>query len=142
MAAVTVVKVRHVTPVGYEYIVRAEVDGAVAAGDQLVHAGTIGASGHPIYSKAATNAVSAHGMALEDATVAGQVIDLGIVGEADGFSGMTPGAGLYPSGSTAGKLDTTATTYYAAATTPAVAVPARPQVRARTTTRVLYNYLP
>jgi hypothetical protein len=142
MAAVTVVKVRHVTPVGYEFIQRGEVDAAVVAGDQLVYAGTIGASGHPIYSKAPTSAVSANGMALEDATVAGQVIDVGKLGEADGFSGLTAGTALYPSGSTAGKLDTTATTYYSVATTPAVAVPARSQVRAHTATRVTYNYLP
>lgn len=142
MAALTVVKVRHVTPVAYEYIVRGEVDGAVTAGDQLVQSGSMGASGHPIYSKAATSDVSAHGMALEDALVAGQVIDVGKLGEADGFSGLTPGAAAYTSSGTAGKLDTTARTFYAVATTPAVAVPVKAQVRALTTTRVAYNYMP
>lgn len=142
MAAPTIATLRHATPVGYEFIVRGEVDSAVAVGDQLKLAGTTGTSGHPVYSLVATSDVSAHGIALEAASAAGKVIDIGIVGEIDGFSGLTPGTAYYPNGSTAGKLDTTATTFYSAATTPAVAVPVRPQIRARTATRMAYNYLP
>jgi hypothetical protein len=140
MSAVTRVKARHVAPVGYEYIVRGRVSETLTAGDQVVQTGTT-SDGHPVYSKAGTSVTAAHGIALEDATAIGQLIDIGKVGEMDGFSGMTPGADIFPSASTAGGLDTTAPAAYSVATTPAVAVPALPKVRALTATRIFYNYV-
>lgn len=134
MAAVTVVKCRPCTPVGYEYIVRGTLVSAVVAGDQLVN----GASG---WDLAATSAVAAQGIALTNGYAGQDDFDIGLIGEMDGFSGMTPGAALYPSSGTAGKLDTTATTFYSAGTTPAVAVPVKPQVRALSATRIYYNYV-
>jgi len=134
MAAVTRVKARPVTPVGYEFNDTGTLTEAVTAGDLL----TLGASG---WSKAATSAVNAHGIALQDGFAGQTNFPVGIQGEMDGFSGMTPGTALYPSGATAGGLDTTATTFYSAATTPAVAVPAQPNVRAVSATRIRFNFV-
>lgn len=135
MAAVTRVKARPCTPVGYEVVEKsATLTEAVVAGDLL----TLGASG---WSKAATSTVNAHGIALQDGYAGQKDASVGIQGEMDGFSGMTPGAPLYPSGTTAGGIDTTAPTSYSAATTPAVAVPAAPDIRAVTASRIRYRFI-
>lgn len=138
MAAVTRVKARPVTPVGYEVNDKGTLTEDVTAGDQLVISGESG--GVKTWSKAPTDAIEADGIALTDG-FSGGVADVGIQGEMDGFSGMTVGDLLYPSGSTAGGLDTTATTFYSAATTPAVAVPAPARVKAIGATRIRYSYL-
>lgn len=133
MAAVTKVKVRPVTPVAYEVNDKGTLVVDVLAGDLLI----ITASG---WDKATTSTPEAHGIALLDG-FAGGVASVGIQGEMDGFSGLTPGNTLYPSGSVAGGIDTTATTYYSAATTPAVAVPAIPRIRAVSATRIRYCFV-
>src|SRR5688572_26070607 len=102
MAAVTRVKARPCTPVGYEVVeAAATLTEAVTAGDLL----TLGSSG---WSKAAGDGsvLNAHGIALQDGYAGQKDASIGIQGEMDGFSGMTPGAPLYPSGSVAGGIDT------------------------------------
>lgn len=134
MAAVTRVTARPVTPVGYEFYDSGTLTEDVTAGDLLIN----GASG---WSKATTSTVNAHGIALQDGYSGQANFPIGVQGEVDGFSGMTPGTALYPSGSTAGGLDTTAPTFYPAATTPAVAVPAQPNVRAVSATRIRFSFV-
>lgn len=101
MAAVTRVKGRPCTPAGYEVNDKGTLTEAVNAGDLLKN----GASG---WSKAAAGATEADGIALQDGYSGQSGFSIGIQGEMDGFSGMTPGTALYPSGSVAGGLDTTA----------------------------------
>lgn len=123
MAAVTFTKARHMTPVAYEVIVRGYLAGAVTAGMPLVE----GSTG---WTKAATTDVTAHGIALQDGA-AGETIDVGKLGELELIgNNLVRGTAYYPSGSTAGGIDDTAPTFYSAATTPAVAVPVFPQMRA------------
>lgn len=141
MAAVTRVKAHPVSPPAYEVNDKGQAAVAIVAGDQLVLVTTTPGNGfEKVWDKASTSALEADGIALMDAK-AGAIVSVGIQGEIDGFSGMTPGAKLYPSGSTAGGLDTTATTFYSAATSPAVAVPAPARVKAITATRIRYSYL-
>jgi hypothetical protein len=135
MAAVTVVKARPVTPVGYEVN-----DGPGFSATEDLVAGNLLVLGASGWSKTPTNTVEPHGICLKDCP-SGFTPDVGIQGEMDGFSGLTPGAPLYPSGSTAGGIDTTATTFYNAATTPAVAVPASARIRAVSTTRIRFNFI-
>jgi hypothetical protein len=111
-----------VTPVGYEVVDKGKLTQDVVAGDLL----TLGASG---WSKAAAGAAEAHGIALQNGYNGQAGFSVGIQGEMDGFSGMTPGAPLFPSGSVAGGLDTTQPT-------DAVA-----RVRAVTATRIRYNFV-
>lgn len=106
MAAITVVKARPCSPAGYEVVDKTTaalpllVD--VVAGDEL----TLGSTGWGLAP--ITGITEADGIALQPG-YAGQVgFDVGIHGEMDGFSGLTPGAPLYPSVATAGKLNTTA----------------------------------
>ncbi|OJW05787.1 MAG: hypothetical protein BGO39_05005 [Chloroflexi bacterium 54-19] len=138
MAAVTRVKARPVTPVGYEVNDKGTLTEDVIAGDQLVISGEV--ANVKQWSKCPTTAKEADGIALTDGFNGG-VADVGIQGEMDGFSGMTPSTPLYPSGTTTGGLDTTAPTFYSAATTPAVAVPAPARVKAIGATRIRFNYL-
>lgn len=142
MAAVTRVKAHPVSPPAYEVNDKGQAAAALVAGDQLVLVTTTPGNGfEKVWDKAPTTGITeADGIALMDAK-SGAIVSVGIQGEMDGFSGMTPGAKLYPSGSTAGGLDTTALTYYSAATSPAVAVPAPARVKAITATRIRYSYL-
>jgi hypothetical protein len=134
MAAVTRVKARPVTPAGYEVVDKGIAVEAWVAGDLLVN----GASG---WSKAPTGTLLAHGIALQDAYAGQGGCSIGLHGEMDGFSGLTPGDPLYPSGAVAGGLDTTAAVWSAAATTPAVSVGVQPQIRAATATRIRYLFV-
>lgn len=137
MAAITRVKARPVAPVGYEVNDKGQAAAAIVAGDLLVITnGTPGNGFDKVWDKAPTSTVNAHGIALMDCA-AGQVVSVGIQGELDGYSGMTPGAAAYPSGSVAGGLDTTAPSY--AATTPVV--PAIPNIRSVTATRIRFNFV-
>lgn len=130
MAAVTRVKARPCTPAAYEVVERAATLTAnVTAGDLL----TLGASG---WSPAAAGTTAAHGIALQDGYAGQGDASVGIQGEMDGFSGMTPGAPLYPSPSVAGGIDTTAPTI---ATTPAVPITA--DIRAVTASRIRYRFI-
>lgn len=134
MSAVTRVKAHPVTPVGYEVVDKGLLTGDVVAGDLL----TLGAGG---WSKAATSVKNAHGIALMDGYAGQGGFSVGIQGEMDGFSGMTPGTPLYPSGSTAGGIDTTAPVFYTVATDPVADVPAQADIRAVTATRIRYSFV-
>lgn len=140
MAAITVTRARPVSPPGYEVNDKCVLASDVVAGDQLVYTGTV-TDGLPVMDLAATAAVEADAIALQNGYTGQRGFSVGIQGEMDGFSGLTAGAPLYPSTATAGKLDTTATISYNAATTPAVAVPAPAKVKAVSATRIRYNYL-
>jgi hypothetical protein len=95
------VKARVCTPVGYEVVDRGKAVTAWTAGDQLKN-------GDGGWSKLPAGAAEADGIGLMDAYAGQDGCDIGIHGEMDGFSGMTPGTPLYPSASVAGGLDTTA----------------------------------
>lgn len=129
MAAVNKGKVRNVTPVAYEFNVRARLsEDITGAGVQLVYTGVI-ADGVPVMSKAPIAGITeAHGISLEKGS-AGDVIDVGISGELDGFTGMTAGAAIYPSTATAGEMDTTAIAN------------AVVRVRAHSATRIRFHYV-
>jgi hypothetical protein len=101
VAAVTRVKARPCTPVGYEVVDVGTVTEAVVAGDLLKN--TVNG-----WTKLAAEAVEADGIALQDYYAGQGGCSIGIHGEIDGFSGMTPGTPLYPSGAVAGGIDTTA----------------------------------
>lgn len=140
MAAVTRVKGRPCAPVGYEVNdtgAFAAAAGTVLAGDLLVITNEVPPAGHEkVWGKAPAGATAAHGIALMDG-YAGGTASVGIQGEMDGFSGMTPGAAAYPSATVAGGLDTTAPTYVA--TTPPV--PALPLIRAVTASRIRFSFV-
>lgn len=122
MAAVTRVKARHVTPVNYEVVDKGLAAEAITAGDLVKNT----ASG---WVKLPGGELEAHGIALKDYYAGQDGCDFGIQGEMDGFSGLTPGAPLYPSASVAGGLDTTAV------------VGATIRVRAAKATRIRYNFV-
>jgi hypothetical protein len=138
MAAITRVKARPASPTGYEVNDSGAYTEDVVAGDLLVINGESG--GRKTWGKAPTTAKEGHGIALMDGYTGGTA-EVGIQGEMDGYSGLTPGADLYPSGSVAGGIDTTAPAFYAVATTPAVSVPAATRIRAVGTTRIRYNFI-
>src|SRR5437868_111246 len=136
MAAVTVGTLHPVSPPGYEVNDKGQAKVAITKGQLLIITNdTPNAGFEKVWDKAATSTTTAHGIALMDAA-AGAVVSVGIQGEMDGFSGLTAGAPLFPSGSVAGGIDTTAPTAFA--TTPAVT--ASPNVRAVSPTRIRYNF--
>lgn len=120
MAAVTRGTARPCTPVGYEVVDTGKAVSAWTAGDLL----KLGASG---WAKTTAGATEADGIALQDAYAGQQGCSIGIQGEMDGWSGMTPGTPLYPSGSVAGGLDTTAAGVI--------------RVKAVTATRIRFNFV-
>jgi hypothetical protein len=126
MAAITRVAPLHVSPPAYEVIDRGRATEAIAVSDQIVIAGNSGSEQR--VSKCAAGAIECHGIALNSATAEG-LVEYGVQGEMDGFSGLTPGAPLYPSASTAGVIDTTATA------TPIA------RVRAILPTRIRYSFV-
>ncbi|HEY0006927.1 MAG TPA: hypothetical protein VGB17_19260 [Pyrinomonadaceae bacterium] len=128
MAAVTRVKARPCTPVGYEVVDRVELAEDVVAGDLLVFTGAM-SEGQAVMEKAGTSEIEPDAIALQDEFAGKRGYSVGIQGEMDGFSGMTPKTPLYPSGSTAGGLDTTA---------PEGAVI---RIKAVTATRIRYNFV-
>lgn len=134
MAAVTLVRPKFVSPVGYEVFDKGVTTEVILAG-QLVKQGASGWALNP------TNNAYPSAVAAQDFYAGQGGCDFLIIGEMDGFTGLTPGAPLFPSASAAGGIDTTAFVAYNAATTPAVAVPAAPQMRAATTTRIRFNFV-
>lgn len=122
MAAVTRVKGRPVTPVGYEVVDPGLAAEDFEAGDQakLTAAGWV---------KLPAGADEADGIALQKYYAGQGGCSFGIHGEMDGFSGLTPGTRLYPSASVAGGLDTTAVSG------------ATVRVKAVTATRIRYCYV-
>jgi hypothetical protein len=140
MAAVTVGTLHPVSPPGYEVNDKGQAKVAITKGQLLIITNdTPNAGFEKVWDKAATTTSEPHGIALMDAA-AGAVVSVGIQGEMAGYTGLTAGAGLYPSGSVAGGIDTTAPEFYAAATTPAVSVPVASRIRAISTTRIRYNF--
>lgn len=100
MAAVTRgTRVKPVTPAAYEYNEKKLADVDILAG-QLVKISATGVGLNP------TSGTTPSGIALMD-TPAGMLCEFTRQGEIDGFSGLTPGATIYPSASAAGGLDTT-----------------------------------
>lgn len=123
---ITVVKARPCSPAGYEVNDKTTASlpllSAVVAGDLLA----LGSTG---WDKTATSATDADGIALRPG-YAGEVgFDIGIQGEMDGFSGLTPGAGLYPSLTTAGKIETVGNSG------------AVKRIKAVRTTRIRFNFI-
>lgn len=127
MAAVTKVKPRSVQIPGYELNDVCELVAAVDAGDLLVYNG-VEVNGMPQMVRATAGAGEADGIALRDGYAGERGFDVGIIGEMDGFAGLTPGAGLYPSASVAGGIDTTRPTGAAA------------QIKAVRSTRIRFNF--
>lgn len=126
MAAITRVAPLHVSPPAYEVIDRGRATEAIAKSDQIVITGSSGSEQR--VSKCPAGAAECHGIALKPCTLEG-LCEYGVQGEMDGFSGMTPGAALYPSASVAGVIDTAAV---AGATV---------RVRAVLPTRIRYSYV-
>lgn len=93
MAAITKVKPRLVSPVGYESAQHGYATEDLEAGDLVV----IDSSGSPdtrwdvAYEEASAGV--AHGIVLKDCK-AGGTVDVAYAGEMDGFSGLTPGSSL------------------------------------------------
>lgn len=125
MAAVTVSRARPVAPVGYEVNDKCVLSDDVDAGDLLAYTGNM-VNGLAEMGLNPTGA-AAHGIALQDGYDGERGFSVGIQGEMDGFSGLTPGDSLFQGAATAGKMDDAAGT----------AVP----VRAVTATRIRYNFV-
>jgi hypothetical protein len=70
----------------------------------------------------------ADGIALMDGRDGQTGFDIGVIGELDGFSGLTPGASLYPDADTEGGLSTDVLDDFV------------PQVKAIRATRIRFNY--
>lgn len=107
MAAVTRVKSRPTTVVGYEVNDKGSAAEALTAGDLLKITGAT-ANDAPVWSRLPAGQTEADGIALQDFYAGQAGISVGIHGEMAGFSGLTPGAPLYPSATVAGGLDTSA----------------------------------
>ncbi len=101
MAAITRVKSRPVTPVGYEFVSAQNiVTVAVVAGDLLVltvNGWILSTAANPTYKR---------GFAAQDYYAGQKDCSVLTTGEMDGWSGMTPGVPLYPDA--AGGLNDTA----------------------------------
>ena len=103
MATITNDRAHPVSPPGYEVNDTCHLTEDVAAGDLLQYEGTM-SGGQPKMKKCPAGATP-HGIALKDGYQGQRGFDVGIQGEMDGFAGLTPGADLYASGSTAGAID-------------------------------------
>jgi hypothetical protein len=128
MAAITRVRARPCSPVGYEVNDRVVLADDVVAGDLLTYTGAV-TNGLAVMGLAAADAEDVHAIALKNGYDGQEGFDVGIQGEMDGFSGMTPGDLLFPSATVAGGLDDAATTA------------ATPNIRAVSATRIRYNFI-
>lgn len=120
-------EVHPVTPVGYEVNDKCELSEAVEAGDLLKFTGAMSA-GLPVMSRVAAGGADADGIALTKGKAGKRGFSYGVDGEMDGFTGLTPGGRLYPSGSVAGGLDTTVVAAFT------------PRVKAISTTRIRFRF--
>ena len=112
MAAVTKVRPRPVSPPGYEFKDRAQAAEDIDVGELVVINTDTPSNGYEYVVELApadAEPQAIDGIALMDAK-AGGICSIGIIGEMDGFSGMTRGNRLYPSATVAGGIDTVATT--------------------------------
>lgn len=106
MAAVTVGTLHPVSVPGYEYNDKGQAAVAITKGNLLIITATAPGSGYDkVWDKAPITVTDPHGIALMDAA-AGATVSVGIQGEMDGFTGLTPGANVYPSASVIGGIDT------------------------------------
>lgn len=109
MAAVTRVKPRFVSPVGYEELDVCELLEDVQPGDLLEYTGIM-SSGQAVMRILPAGAdAEPDGVALKAGYAGERGFDIGIVFEMDGFSGLTPGDPVYPAGVAGvnGGIDTT-----------------------------------
>jgi hypothetical protein len=129
MAAVTVGTLHPVSPPGYELNDKGQAAVALTKGQLLIiTTATAGSGFDKVWDKCTAGALEPHGIALMDAA-AGGLVSVGIQGEMDGFTGLTQGAALYPSGSVAGGIDTS------------LPAGAPTRIRAVTATRIRYNLI-
>lgn len=103
MASVTRSSPHFVSPPGHEVTDKCELSEDVSAGDLLAYTGAMSA-GQPVMQKCPTGD-EPDGIALKDGKSGKRGFDVGIVGEMDGFSGLSPGADLYASTTTPGDID-------------------------------------
>ena len=92
MAAITVGTPVLVSPVGYENVQHGYASAAFDAGDLVIISGTPPSARWDV-SYAAASAAVAHGIVLKDVE-AGGTAEVAYRGEMEGYSGLTPGAGL------------------------------------------------
>jgi len=130
MAAVTAGTLRPVSPPAYEVNDRGQAAVAITKGQLLIiTAATPGTGYEFVVALATTTTTDPHAIALMDAA-AGSLASIGIQGEMDGYTGLTPGAPLWPSATVAGGTDTTAPTGAGS-----------PRIRALTATRIRYSFV-
>ena len=107
MAALTLGTLNPVTIVGYEVNDRGQAATDITRGQLLsITTATPAAGFSAVWDKAATTVTDPAGIALMDCK-AGGTVSVGIHGEMDGYTGLTPGTFVYPSGTVAGGIDTT-----------------------------------
>lgn len=135
MAAVTVVELHPTLISGYEVNVKGMAVTDLAVGQLLVRdsATTPSRGNKNSWKLAPAGTVQAQGIVLKPCK-AGKTVSVGLQGEMEGFSGLTPGAGLFPSASVAGGIDTTATLA-------GTGVNQKPDIRADSATGIIYNFL-
>lgn len=127
---ITKVAVKPVTPAAMGFTDRAQAAVDLEAGDLVIFNGTTPANRHEkVAAKAPTTGITeAHAIVAKDCP-AGRSVSLFTIGEFDGYSGLTPGAPLYPSVAVAGQITTDAI------------VGATVRIRAVTPTRIRVNFV-
>lgn len=143
MAAVTLVRARPVSPVGFEFkTVAAEAKVALTAGQLVRIDAQTPKLGFPfvvdlLATGEADDEIKLY-VAITDAK-AGAVVNIADDLEMDGWTGLSgDGAALYPSAATAGAIATDVITI-AYVTTPDIAVPVRARMWTLTPTRIKFN---
>jgi hypothetical protein len=107
MAAVSIGTLKPVTVTAYEVNDKGQAAVDLVRGTLVVQtAATPGSGFEVVWDKAATTVTDPAGIVLMDCK-AGGTVAVGIHGEMDGYTGLTPGSFVYPSGSVAGGIDTT-----------------------------------
>jgi hypothetical protein len=128
MAAVTKGTVKYVTPAGMGFTDRGQAATDMLVGDLLIIATTTPNTGfEKVYQKAPVSTVDPAGIVIQDCK-AGEPVNVGVIGELEGYTGLTPGAPLYSSPSVVGGIDTVLVTG------------AIGRVRAVSTTRIRFNF--
>jgi hypothetical protein len=129
MAAVTKGTLKPVTPAGMGFTDRGQAATDMLVGDLLVLTTTTPNTGHDkVWALAPISTVEPDGICLRDCK-AGQSVSVGIIGEIEGYTGLTTKTPLYSSATVAGGLDTTAVTNAAI------------RVKAVSTTRIRFNFV-
>ena len=138
MSAVTrATRARPQMPPGYEKVHPIKLAGAaLEAGDLCYLDGT---NGWKLATKTQEIAGTQLAFAAQDYAIGRGDCSMLTEGELSYGSGMTPGAPLFP-GTVAGDLDDAAYTAYAVATTPAVAVLAKPRIWAIDAVSIRFSF--